>query len=239
MRDYLLFIDTETSGLPKNWDAPYSKKENWPYAVQISWIIYTKEKQEVKRENYYINNNDFTIASSAQKIHGITPEFLAANGKRREEVMMLLKADLTHYQPMVVGHFIKLDFHVAGAEFYRTGMENPIKELPTFCTMLATTPLVKNPYKKYLRLCDLYELLFSTPLNHQHHALADAEATAACFFELVNSGVINDEKIREQESTLQKNNKMVTVNKNRTPVLVLILLTIIMIYFIWKAKFNF
>ncbi len=232
MRDYLLFIDTETSGLPKDWNAPYTKEDNWPYAVQIAWIIFTKDQKEVKRENHYINNNDFKIAPSAQKIHGLTPDFLVTNGESRETILKLLADDLKQYHPLVVGHFMKLDFHVAGAEFYRIGMENPIKELPTFCTMLASTPLVQNPYKKYLRLCDLYELLFNKQLDEQHNALADAQATAQCFFELANREKLNDDKIAEQQARLKKHNETITGNKNWILLLVLILLIIIIAYFI-------
>ncbi len=54
MSDYLLFIDTETSGLPKKWGLPYSAKNNWPFSVQIAWVIYTKEGQKVKQENHFI-----------------------------------------------------------------------------------------------------------------------------------------------------------------------------------------
>ena len=239
MYDYLLFIDTETSGLPKDWSAPYSKEGNWPYAVQVAWIIYTKEKKEVKRANHYINNNDFSIAPSALKIHGLTADFIAKNGESREKVMALLAEDLKQYQPLVIGHFMKFDFHVAGAEFYRARMENPIKVLPTFCTMLTTTNLVKNPQKKYLRLCDLYEQLFATPLRQQHDAMADAEATAACFFELVEQNYINDTTIAAQQESLKKLNQTVTVNKNWILPTLLILLTLIIAFLIWKARFNF
>ena len=35
---YLIF-DTETTGLPKNWNAPVSDIDNWPRCVQIAWQV--------------------------------------------------------------------------------------------------------------------------------------------------------------------------------------------------------
>lgn len=46
LKDYLLFIDTEATGLPKKWNLPYNTPGNWPDAVQISWLLYTKEGQK-------------------------------------------------------------------------------------------------------------------------------------------------------------------------------------------------
>jgi DNA polymerase-3 subunit epsilon len=198
VRDYLLFIDTETSGLPVKWDVPYSQPGNWPYALQISWLIYTKEGKKVKQENHYIYEDDFKISRSSIKIHGITEDFLCANGKPRKEVMALFARDLEDYQPMITGHFLELDMHITGAEFYRTGINDPAVKLPHFCIMLATRHLVRNPQSKYLRLGDLYQTLFNSPQDKKHDAMGDAAATADCFFELERRGEITEEIIWQQ-----------------------------------------
>jgi DNA polymerase III subunit epsilon len=202
VRDYLLFIDTEASALPKKWDLPYSKEGNWPHSVQISWMIYTKDGNEVKQENFYISNNDFEISNSANKVHGITREFVDKKGVDRKEALALLNNDLNQYQPLIVGHFIELDFHLIGADAYRAGIQHPLLNLPTFCTMLATTGFVQNPAKKFLKLCDLYSLLFNAALPNHHNALEDARATAICFFELLKRGELDDKQITKQEKFL-------------------------------------
>ena len=33
-----LFFDTETTGLPKRWNAPVTEVDNWPRLVQLAWI---------------------------------------------------------------------------------------------------------------------------------------------------------------------------------------------------------
>jgi DNA polymerase-3 subunit epsilon len=199
VNDYLLFIDTEASGLPLDWDLPYTTPGNWPSAVQVSWLVYTKEGQEVKREDHFILNSDFVISPKAMEIHGINPGLLGVKGEDRKTVMQLLANDLKQYQPLVIGHFIQLDYHILGADFYRAGIENPLVNLPLFCTMMATTQLIWTPMPKSLLLGDLYSFLFYKPLHNQHNALTDAHATALSFFELLKRGEISEKLITGQQ----------------------------------------
>jgi DNA polymerase-3 subunit epsilon len=193
VRDFLLFIDTEASGLPKNWDLPYSAAGNWPYAVQISWLVYSGDGIKIKEEDHYIKDNDFTISPEAARVHHLRHDFLGINGQRRKSVLQCLTDDLLHYRPMLVGHFLNLDRHIIGAEYFRADMEDPSTELKGFCTMMGTTHIQPNPRQRYLRLGDLYESLFHTALDHPHDALYDATATAACFFRLRETGLIRPE----------------------------------------------
>ena len=200
MIDNLLFIDTEASGLPKKWNAPYSKVNNWPFSVQISWQIYNREGLLIKQEDHYIKDNDFKISPAALNIHGITREFLNQHGEPRHKVMELLAEDIKQYHPILIGHFMELDLHVLSADFFRSGVENPALNQHTFCTMLATKQLIHHPQKKFLRLGDLYQMLFSTPLLNQHNALTDAAATAKCYYELIKRGEIDDAYVLQQQS---------------------------------------
>lgn len=208
MRSFLLFIDTETSGLPKNWDLPYSAKGNWPHAVQFSWTIYTTDGRLIKQENHYINDQDFNVTPESVQVHGITRDFLDRNGEPRLRVMQLLSADLSAFDPVVIGHFIELDIHLAGAEYYRAGMENTIQQYPCYCTMQATRHLVRHHKKKFLRLGDLYEQLFQRELGNQHNAYTDVNATAQCFFELLRRKEISIHSIEQQKEEILHAKKM-------------------------------
>jgi len=231
MNEYLLFIDTEASGLPKDWTLPYSAPRNWPYSVQVAWIVYKANGQEVKQENNYINDNDFEIEPSAIKVHGITRDFLNGNGKSRKEVMSLLSQDILKYQPLIIGHFIQFDAHMMGADFYRSGIENPVKKENSFCTMIASKGLVKNPAANFLRLGELYETLFHQTLNNQHSAIEDAKATAACFFELLNRGQITKESIAlQQKEELSKAEKK--TDGCAFPILFIFSVIILIFYFL-------
>ncbi len=230
MKEYLLFVDTEASGLPKNWDLPYTEKDNWPYCVQVAWIIYTNKGQKVKQENHYIKDKDFEISKSSIEIHGITRDFLTANGDNRKEIFKCLADDIDRYDPLIIGHFMEFDGHMLSADFFRAGIDNPIKKEQTFCTMVGTSHLVQNPYLKYFRLGDLYAFLFNSTLKNQHNALVDATATAACFFELQKRGEVTDEKIAlQQEKTAKKDTK----NNNSgclIPLIVIIITLTLLIY---------
>lgn len=232
MSEYLLFLDTEASGLPKNWELPYSAQNNWPFCLQVSWIIYKKDGQKLKQESHYITDPDVKIAKSATKIHGITQSFLQINGQSRKEVMQMLADDVIKYRPLVIGHFMKFDSHMIAIDFYRTGIENPVKNEMTFCTMVATTHLVKNPIKKFFKLGELYEALFSVILKDQHNALVDANATAECFFELVKRGETTDQTIALQQKREVRSD---TENKGpgcTIPMLLIITLILLIFYYL-------
>ncbi|KQM69564.1 hypothetical protein ASE74_06135 [Pedobacter sp. Leaf216] len=201
MQNYFLVVDTETSGLPKNWSAPYSSEKNWPYIVQIAWIIYDSSHQEIKRENHYIKNTGFTIDKAALKIHKITPEYLAVHGEDKEKVMLQFAADIEMYNPLVIGHFIELDYHMVNVELYRIGKENTFKNLVFFCTMKASAPYITNTVISHLKLDKFYTILFNEVPENMHSALSDALNTAKIFFHLLKTGAISLNTVYTQEHT--------------------------------------
>ncbi len=233
MTDNLLFIDTEASGLPKKWNAPINRIKNWPFSVQVSWLIYNRQGQLIKQENHFISDNDFKITPAAQQIHGFTPEYLKTYGQPRAQVMQLLADDMNTYQPLLIGHFMELDYCVISADFFRSGVENPALNLPTFCTMLATKYLIHHPQNKYLRLGDLYQLLFNTPLQHQHNALNDVTATAESFFELLKRGEIDEEFILKQQ---ENKNEQHPFNRFLGWAVVLLILLLAIILFTYRGN---
>lgn len=199
MKDYLLFVDTETSGIPRDWTQPYSSRGNWPHIAQLAWVVYTRDGQEVKAENHYVQPSAYDMDPASGSVHGLTLDFLREHGKSQHAVMQRLHRDLLHYQPLVVAHFMQLDYHMMGVGFHRAGLKNPLEELPTFCTMRATGQLVRYSTQGFLRLGELYQRLFREPMPQEHDALADARATARCFFALREQGTITDETVARQE----------------------------------------
>ncbi|GGG49200.1 3'-5' exonuclease [Hymenobacter glacieicola] len=199
MTDYLLFLDTETTGLPTRWDRPHTQENAWPSVAQVGWVVYTAQGEFVKADQAYLQIPAGSMPAAAIAIHGLTPEFLQAQGQPPEPVLRRLLQDLTTYQPRVVGHFLQLDFHVLGAAFARVGLPNPLPSLPQFCTMAATWPPLPGGPARRLRLPELHELLFAEPLLHHHDAYVDAEATARCFFELRRRGLLPEETLTGQQ----------------------------------------
>ena len=198
MSDYLLFVDTETSGLPVDWRRPYAAAGNWPYLAQLAWAVYTREGQPVAAESHYLQVPAGVMSPAAVAIHGLTPAFLGARGEAAEVVLAHFSAALQRYQPLVVGHFMALDFHVIGAACYRAGLANPLLGRPTFCTMTTTARFVRHARQRYLPLGELYERLFGRPLLGQHAAAVDARAAAECFFALWQRGDITEQTLAAQ-----------------------------------------
>ena len=192
MARYLLFLDTETTGMPTRWDQPYEDERAWPSVAQLAWAVHTTEGTVVKTDQAYLQIPAGRMPASAVAIHGLTPEFLQAHGQQPASVLRRLLADLATYQPRVVGHFLRFDFHVLGAAFQRAGLPNPLPGLPQFCTMAPAWPPLAATAPRRLRLHELHEMLVREPLPRLHDAVVDAAATARCYFELQRRGLLSD-----------------------------------------------
>ena len=67
-----LFFDTETTGLPKRWNAPVTDLENWPRLVQLAWIMYDDRGNMLESRDVIVKPEGFTIPPEASRVHGIT-----------------------------------------------------------------------------------------------------------------------------------------------------------------------
>jgi hypothetical protein len=76
---YLIF-DTETTGLPKRWDAPITDTDNWPRCIQIAWQLHDEMGQLIENQDYIIKPDGFNIPYDAERIHGISTELAAEEG---------------------------------------------------------------------------------------------------------------------------------------------------------------
>lgn len=210
MKKNLLFIDTETTGIPKRWNLPYSETDNWPSAVQVSWIICDENGKEIKRENFYINNDDLKISLQSLKVHGITKEFLNKNGQERNLVLEKLSSDIQQYHPLITGHFTEFDIHTLSCDYYRASLVNPFKQSQFYCTMLKSKDYVLNPEVVYFRLSQLYEFLFNEKMERSHNAMIDAEMTAKCFFEIRKQGGISENEFQNIHHEIECKLKFLT-----------------------------
>lgn len=200
MKKYILFLDTETSGLPEKWDKKYNNTQNWPRVLQVAWIIYDSDFNEITRTNKYIYEPFIFINRESEKIHGITPQFLRENGVNKKDVLHKLAYDLKKYNPLIVGHFLSFDLQVLAAEFVRTKLNMPFNHLIYFCTLWHSKKYVRNPHRVHLNLSLLHEMLFSTIPQSLHNAVTDAEITAKCYFEMANRNELTSEDIENQQA---------------------------------------
>ncbi|WP_163716415.1 3'-5' exonuclease [Mangrovibacterium lignilyticum] len=200
MNNYILFIDIETSDMPKRWNAPTAKVDEWPFILQIAWVVCKKGGELIAKRDFYVKQKDIPIGEVASRLHGITVDVLEEKGEERRVVLNTLAADLELYKPMIVGHFLEFDKRMLEVGFSREDIVRNFDQLPRFCTMLYTRkPKDIFGGGSYMRLNELYQSLFGEKLSDQHNALADAEATKDCFFELVKRGEVTDQTIAKQK----------------------------------------
>lgn len=184
---HILFFDTETSGLPKNYKAPPSTGDNWPRVIQLAFQVYNDQGDLVEEYESLIKPDGWTITEEAEKVHGISMDKAMDEGV---DIRIVLEnfAECINMSDVLVAHNLNFDFSVLASEFLRYGFRADKK--PKLCTMQATTELMKlpSPYKKgqykWPKLMELHEWLFNETFDGAHDALEDVRATARCFFEL-------------------------------------------------------
>lgn len=186
---YLIF-DTETTGLPKRWDAPITDVDNWPRCIQIAWQLHDAMGNCIDHQDYLLKPEGFNIPYDAEKVHGISTELAEEKGESLEFVLKKFNEVLDKTK-FVVGQNVKFDLNIMGAEFMREDIANPLQELPILDTCTEhTAELCKIPGGrggkfKLPTLTELHEFLFKEPFAEAHNATADVEATTRCFLELV------------------------------------------------------
>jgi len=188
-----LFFDTETTGLPKNYQAPLDDFLNWPRLVQIAWSLYDAQGNHWESYNYIIKPNGFVIPVEATAIHRISHAQAVKEGKE-------LRLALEHFikdvksASFIVGHNIDFDEKIVGSELLRENLENPFNEANRICTMRSSTQVTKiangRGGYKWPNLTELYRHLFANSFPEAHDAVFDVRACAECFFELKRRGTL-------------------------------------------------
>ncbi len=187
-----LFFDTETTGLPRNWNAPLSDLDNWPRLVQIAWLQYDNKRRKLLERDYIIKPEGFTIPPDASQVHGITTTRAKRDGVALKKVLREFSM-LIDKSSLLVAHNMAFDKKIVGAEFLRKGINNNLTQTQKICTMEASTPFCKLPGNygyKWPKLTELHFTLFNNEFEETHNAAVDITACAKCFWELKRRGII-------------------------------------------------
>jgi DNA polymerase III subunit alpha len=201
-----LIFDTETTGLPRDYNAPLTNFDNWPRMVQLAWQVHDFEGKLVEIENLIIHPDGFTIPYNAEKIHGISTQMAIEHGIPVIEALEKFRAAVeksTH----IAGHNIGFDLNIAGSEFLRNGFENPLEKKIVVDSMHTSTEFCALPGGrgggfKYPTLGELHKRLFGENFVEAHNAAADVVATARCLLELIRIGVIGEKELRMDASLI-------------------------------------
>lgn len=190
---YIIF-DTETTGLPGNYNAPITDLNNWPRLVQLAWQLHDAKGKLLSQQNHIVRPEGFTIPYNAEKIHGISTKRAEQEGKPLADVLSFFQQDMEK-ATFLVGHNVEFDIKVTGAEFLRKGVTTRFLEKKNLDTKEISTeycaiPGGKGGKFKWPTLTELHRKLFGADFDAAHDAAYDVHATAKCFFGLITQSVL-------------------------------------------------
>lgn len=183
----VLVFDTETSGLPAERNASIYSTHLWPHIIQLSYIIYCSDTNElITVQDDYINiSDDIIISPESQKVHQISRETLK-KGKNIAEVLDSFN-NWSKQCDLLVAHNISFDKKMLMVEGIRNKIKVDIHD--TFCTMKNSINLCHiekefengDKYLKYPSLSELHNHLFYRVPQNTHNALIDILICMRCF----------------------------------------------------------
>ena len=186
---FLLF-DTETTGLPKNKNGRIDDSDNWPYIVQLSWILYDDVDNVITLSNDIVKlKNIQELTETSIKIHGITQEKSINTGKPIKEVILNFQTALS-VTDVVIAHNLFFDKRIVMAECSRNKMRHEFyNSKQYYCTMKNSVNICKiktisktgEEYYKYPKLEQLHEHLFNKKPYGTHDALVDVLICLRCY----------------------------------------------------------
>ena len=137
---HFLFFDTETTGLPRQWKAPVEDLDNWPRMIQLAWLLYDEDGNEIIRSNDIVKPEGFRIPKAASAIHGITTEKAMEEGVELGDVLRKFTYALDGAD-YLVAHNIEFDDKIVGAELLRKEMHSDFFTHKRICTMKSSIRL--------------------------------------------------------------------------------------------------
>ena len=212
-----LIFDTETTGLPTNWNAPLDDFENWPRLIQLAWQIHDEKGELVDIKSYLVKPEGFIIPRGSEKIHGISTERATEEGQPIDIVLIEFNKALERAE-IIAGHNIEFDNSIVGSEMLRAKISTVLfdkksVDTKTLSTNYCALPGGRGGNFKWPTLEELYLKLFNEKFDAAHNAIADVQATARCFFELIRIGIID-------ASSLDVDNALIEMFKENNPTII-------------------
>ena len=206
----VLFLYTETTGIPDRtakWDIDFA---DYPHVVQIAWL------HGCKVENHIIRPDGWEIPDDAKAVHGITTEYAMEHGEPFAAVVDMLIQDC-HEAGLICGHNIHFDTGIIkanilrelGREYYDANdVESALYKGKRIDTLRSTMRWVDARFAsgrlKFPNLGELYDRCFPGETFEAHDALEDCKAVARCLPVIIDAGLV-ELKVKEYQEE-QPNN---------------------------------
>ena len=188
----VLILDTETTGLPEGKNISLYNTQKWPYVIQLSYIIFDTEENEVVHTFDSVIKLDDSVEISEKSIsmHGVTRERSQTEGAIMKGALEELNDNLKTID-LIVGHNISFDKQIMIVENIRNNVFSLFPKKRLFCTMKEykeNCDIKKERpdgtrYAKYPTLCELYEKLFGTKPDNLHNSYVDVLVCARCYIQ--------------------------------------------------------
>lgn len=190
----ILVFDVETTGLPKKRRASLDDLDNWPYIVQLSWVVYDVMGGCIESINDAVIKlpDGISVPIESTNIHGISNDMMLVNGVDIKKQLWYFLKDAAN-SDLVVAHNIEFDETIISVECIRNFHNNSFKDIktPRYCTMKKS---IKR-WRKWLKLEILHEKLFDQKLKNLHNSLNDVYVCLRCFIKLYfNKDLLNNKK---------------------------------------------
>ena len=193
----ILIFDTETSGLPKTKEVSIHSVQKWPYILQLSYILYDTENNDMlKIVNTLIDIDiNININPDSFNIHKISKEMCKKNGEPIQKILYDFN-NVLNESDLLIGHNLQFDKNMLMIEYIRNGILhnfNPKNnDIPEFCTMRNGVTICELTYKtkqghflpKYPKLLELYKYYFTDVPNGLHNAMVDVIITLRCYYKM-------------------------------------------------------
>lgn len=211
-----LIFDTETTGLPKDYNKAVTDSANWPRLVQLAWQLHDKDGKLISSKNLIVQPVGFSIPFNSVKIHGITTERAQEDGIPLAEVLAQFEQDRLRAK-YAVGHNVEFDVNIVSAEHHRLGQPFPLLDMDQLDTKELATDYCAIPGGrggrfKWPRLDELHTKLFGEGFDDAHDAAYDVDATGRCFFALLQRHIFEIAEIKHPEAIVYEAPKLAEAN---------------------------
>lgn len=195
----VLFLDTETTGLPLNLPL---EDERQPRLTQVAFV-YHDERGDEQAAGHLIVNPGVDIPEEASKIHGITNEVALRFGVPEKAAVGLI-ARMFAISDFVVAHSARFDLQQCAMAAARAGFSLPL--VKHRCTAEAAAPVLNLPPTARMRefghgdkpktpkLEECHLAFFDETIPGAHNALFDVRALVRVYYELERRGCWAEEK---------------------------------------------
>ena len=202
----LLCFDTETTGLPSSRSASIYDSNEWPYIIQLSFILVDVDfdSSAVVVIKTVFNEiitipDDCDLTPKSVEMHGITREMSKTKGVSIIVALYAFKKALMECD-VAVGHNVAFDKKMLFVEAIRNKGFDPtdsayvqLKFKSEFCTMEHGVNKCKiekisnngTKYFKYPTLTELYMNLFNVSPKHTHNSMVDVILCLRCYCTMV------------------------------------------------------